>query len=101
MCLWAPGSTRVGPLAGAGAVTTTAVAAGGTGVAGAADAGFAGVWVKVGRRVLVGTGVPAGTRATRPIEQPARATAHTSSPIANQIRKRMVTLSSLAFSGWD
>jgi hypothetical protein len=76
------------------AVAASAVAggttAGGTvavgGIGDGINVGFAGVLVKVGRSVFVGTSVPTGPRATRVVVQLARATVSNSTPITAQIR---------------
>jgi len=82
------GAAAVGGSAVGARVATLA----GTGVAIGAVVGSTEVLVKVGRKVFVGTGVPAGPRALCPAEQPARATANSITPIAIPIRKRMVSL---------
>jgi hypothetical protein len=68
------------------AVGASGVAVAGTAVGDGVIVGFAGVWVKVGRKVLVGTGVVTGPRATRDVEQLARAAVSNTTPITVQIR---------------
>ena len=67
------------------AVGASDVAVAGTAVGAAVIVGLAGVWVKVGRNVLVGTGVVTGPRAARGVVQLDRATASNTTPITAQI----------------